>query len=65
MKRLVLFLFFVAALSSGAAEARNAGSSPNKANGGVRVLLVVAHPDDEYEVAGTVYRISKELSGDP
>jgi len=26
-------------------------------------LLVVAHPDDEYEVAGTVYRISKELSG--
>jgi len=29
----------------------------------VRVLLVVAHPDDEYEVAGTVYRISKELSG--
>jgi N-acetylglucosamine malate deacetylase 2 len=29
----------------------------------VRVLLIVAHPDDEYEVAGTVYRISKELSG--
>src|ERR1035437_2059470 len=29
----------------------------------VRVLLVVAHPDDEYEVAGTVYRISKELFG--
>jgi LmbE family N-acetylglucosaminyl deacetylase len=26
----------------------------------MRVLLV-AHPDDEYEVAGTVYRISKEL----
>jgi LmbE family N-acetylglucosaminyl deacetylase len=26
-------------------------------------LLVVAHPDDEYEVAGTVYRISKELFG--
>jgi N-acetylglucosamine malate deacetylase 2 len=29
----------------------------------VRVLLVVAHPDDEYEMAGTVYRIAKELSG--
>ncbi len=30
---------------------------------GLRVLLVVAHPDDEYEMAGTVYRITKELSG--
>jgi N-acetylglucosamine malate deacetylase 2 len=29
----------------------------------LRVLLVVAHPDDEYEMAGTVYRITKELSG--
>jgi N-acetylglucosamine malate deacetylase 2 len=29
----------------------------------LRVLLVVAHPDDEYEMAATVYRISKELSG--
>jgi hypothetical protein len=29
----------------------------------VRVLLVVAHPDDEYEVAGTVYRIIKEPFG--
>lgn len=29
----------------------------------VRVLLVVAHPDDEYEMAGTVYRITKESSG--
>jgi N-acetylglucosamine malate deacetylase 2 len=27
------------------------------------VLLVVAHPDDEYEMAGTVYHIAKELSG--
>jgi len=27
------------------------------------VLLVVAHPDNEYEMAGTVYRIAKELSG--
>jgi excisionase family DNA binding protein len=30
---------------------------------GLRVLLVIAHPDDEYEMAGTVYRITKELSG--
>ena len=63
MKRFVFFLFFVAALASGTATARNAGSSPKQAKAGVRVLLVVAHPDDEYEMAGTVYRISKELSG--
>jgi LmbE family N-acetylglucosaminyl deacetylase len=29
----------------------------------IRVLLVVAHPDDEYAMAGTAYRIAKELSG--
>ena len=28
-----------------------------------RVLLIVAHPDDESEMAGTVYRIARELSG--
>lgn len=28
-----------------------------------RALLVVAHPDDEYELAATVYRIAVELNG--
>ena len=28
-----------------------------------RVLLVVAHPDDEYTFAASVYRIAKELHG--
>ncbi len=28
-----------------------------------KVLLVVAHPDDEYAFAATVYRITKELGG--
>jgi LmbE family N-acetylglucosaminyl deacetylase len=42
----------------GAAETRIAPASP-----GPRVLLVVAHPDDEYNFAATVYRISKELNG--
>jgi N-acetylglucosamine malate deacetylase 2 len=28
-----------------------------------KVLLVVAHPDDEYTFAATVYRIAKELGG--
>jgi N-acetylglucosamine malate deacetylase 2 len=27
------------------------------------VLLIVAHPDDESEMAGTIFRITKELSG--
>ena len=63
MKRFVLYLFFIAALSNGAASARDTTSSPKNEGRGVRVLLVVAHPDDEYEVAGTLYRISKELSG--
>jgi LmbE family N-acetylglucosaminyl deacetylase len=28
-----------------------------------KVLLVVAHPDDEYTFAATVYRVAKELGG--
>lgn len=30
---------------------------------GPKVLLVVAHPDDEYYFAGTAYRIAQELNG--
>ena len=30
---------------------------------GLKILLVVAHPDDEYVVAATVYRITHELNG--
>jgi hypothetical protein len=44
----------------GGSERRVAAEAARKP---VRVLLVVAHPDDEYEVAGTVCRISKELFG--
>ena len=29
----------------------------------LRVLLIVAHPDDEYDMAATVYRITTELHG--
>lgn len=29
----------------------------------VKVLLVVAHPDDEYNFAATTYRIARELGG--
>ena len=63
MKRLFTILLFVAAISSSATASMSAASSGKKSREAVRVLLVVAHPDDEYEMAGTVYRISRELSG--
>jgi LmbE family N-acetylglucosaminyl deacetylase len=54
--------FLIVALFTSATVAQN-GLPREAARKAVRVLLVVAHPDDEYEVAGTVCRISKELSG--
>jgi LmbE family N-acetylglucosaminyl deacetylase len=51
------------ALLTSATVAQNGAWPREGARKPVRVLLVVAHPDDEYEVAATVYRISKELSG--
>jgi N-acetylglucosamine malate deacetylase 2 len=63
MKPQPFLSFVMVALLTSATVAQN-GTSPRKvARKQVRVLLVVAHPDDEYEVAGTVYRISKELFG--
>jgi N-acetylglucosamine malate deacetylase 2 len=63
MKPQPFLSFLMVALLTSATVAQN-GTSPRKvARKQVRVLLVVAHPDDEYEVAGTVYRISKELFG--
>jgi len=59
-----LFLaFLIASLWTSAIVAQNGAPPREAARNPVRVLLVVAHPDDEYELAGTVYRISKELSG--
>jgi N-acetylglucosamine malate deacetylase 2 len=52
----------VAVLTS-ATVAQNGARPQEGARKPVRVLLVVAHPDDEYEVAATVYRIGKELFG--
>ena len=63
MKPQPFLAFFVIALLTGATSAQNGASPPEVARKPVRVLLVVAHPDDEYEVAGTIYRISKELFG--
>jgi hypothetical protein len=63
MKPLAFPAFLMVALFTGATIAQSGASPRELVRKPVRVLLVVAHPDDEYEVAGTVYRISKELSG--
>jgi N-acetylglucosamine malate deacetylase 2 len=62
MKRFVALSLFILGFSPIVIASGNAlpAHDPQER---VRVLLVVAHPDDEYEVAGTVYRISKELLG--
>jgi N-acetylglucosamine malate deacetylase 2 len=54
---LIVALFTIAMLAQNGASPREVARKP------IRALLVVAHPDDEYEMAGTVYRISKELFG--
>ena len=63
MKPQPFLVFLMVALLTSATVAQNGASPLEVARKPVRVLLVVAHPDDEYEVAGTVYRISKELFG--
>lgn len=50
------FLLTTAALASAQGGVSEVAPPP-------RVLLVVAHPDDEYAFAATVYRITKELGG--
>ena len=64
MKRFLIALFLLAAALHGAAAAQGT-ARPEEAPGGgtIRALLIVAHPDDEYEMAGTIYKITQELSG--
>jgi LmbE family N-acetylglucosaminyl deacetylase len=63
MKPQLFLAFLMVALFTSATAAQNSAPPREAARKPVRVLLVVAHPDDEYEVADTVYRISRELSG--
>jgi LmbE family N-acetylglucosaminyl deacetylase len=62
MKRLLIISLFVVVFSPSTAATADGSTPGQKAVGGIRALLVVAHPDDEYEMAGTVYRLAKELS---
>ena len=64
MKRFLAALFLVTvALHAIAAEARDTTPAEGQRIHPTRALLIVAHPDDEYEMTGTIYRIAKELSG--
>jgi N-acetylglucosamine malate deacetylase 2 len=64
MKRYVVISVFVIAIAGAVAgKAQTAAPIAAPESTSSRVLLVVAHPDDEYEMAGTVYRITKELAG--
>jgi N-acetylglucosamine malate deacetylase 2 len=63
MKRLLTALFLLT-IALQAVTAAQETARPEEARGGtIRALLIVAHPDDEYEMAGTIYKITQELSG--
>jgi N-acetylglucosamine malate deacetylase 2 len=49
--------------SQGSATARKTARPDHAYGNPLRALLIVAHPDDEYEMAGTIYKITQELSG--
>lgn len=61
MKR-VSFLSLVLILNSACAQTRSSNPTLEDSQP-ARILLVVAHPDDEYDMAATVYRITTELRG--
>jgi len=50
-------------LQSVAANAQKSLAPDAQRRAPLRALLIVAHPDDEYETAATIYRIAEELSG--
>jgi LmbE family N-acetylglucosaminyl deacetylase len=49
---------FFLTIAAGAALSKVATAA-----GGLKILIVVAHPDDEYAFAATIYRITHELNG--
>ncbi|MGB7438021.1 MAG: PIG-L family deacetylase [Candidatus Acidiferrum sp.] len=63
MKRILSSILILGLSLLFAQAGQTASTTINTVAYPVRVLLVVAHPDDEYEMAGTVYRVAKELSG--
>lgn len=62
-RRLLLMMPLAGAAASAVVEAAWADRPLTLPSAPPKVLLVVAHPDDEYYVAATVYRIAVELGG--
>jgi N-acetylglucosamine malate deacetylase 2 len=63
MKRHLVILLLIAAIADvPVTSAQDKVSTKSNEKVPTRVLLVVAHPDDESEMAGTIYRLAKELS---
>src|SRR5579872_4357159 len=60
--RLVVLLVFTASLQP-AIYSQSSGQTAEKSNTPPRVLIVVAHPDDELCFAATVYEITHNLGG--
>jgi N-acetylglucosamine malate deacetylase 2 len=59
----ILMLLAVLSLHAIPAGAQDTAPSEAQRHRPIRALLIVAHPDDEYEMAGTIYKIAKEISG--
>jgi N-acetylglucosamine malate deacetylase 2 len=56
-----LTLFMILIIGSSFSQEPNASQGPLGRVRPPRILLVVAHPDDEYDMAATVYRLTTEL----
>lgn len=61
--RRVSILYLALFVTAVPAQGPDEGPAPPKDGSSSHILLVVAHPDDEYEMAATVYRITTELHG--
>lgn len=62
-RRLLFMLPFAGLAASAAVDTAISANHSAGPSSPPKVLLVVAHPDDEYYVAATVYRIASELGG--
>lgn len=62
MKRVAL-LSLVLILNSACAQTQSSSNTALEVRPPTRILLVLAHPDDEYDMAATVYRVTTELHG--
>lgn len=54
---------FIQAITGLAMVPAIASAERHEPDGQLKVLIVVAHPDDEYAVAATTYRVTHELGG--